>query len=76
MLNIKDKIRNVPNFSKPRIIFRNISTSIKDPEAFLEITNQLYELFKDEHIDYIAAIETRGYLFGTPQAKNIALLTY
>lgn len=71
MLNIKDKIRDIPDFPKPGIMFRDITTAIKDADTFREITNQLYDLFKDEQIDYIAAIESRGYIFGAPLAYKL-----
>lgn len=58
MLNLKDYIRNIPNFPKPGIIFRDITTALKKPEAFRQIIDEIYFNFKNENIDYIAAIES------------------
>lgn len=71
MLNLKDYIRNIPDFPKPGIIFRDITTALKKPEVFRQIIDEIYFNFKDENIDYIAAIESRGYLFGAPLAYKL-----
>ena len=71
MLNLKDYIRNIPDFPKPGIIFRDITTALKKPEVFRQIIDEIYFNFKDEDIDYIAAIESRGYLFGAPLAYKL-----
>lgn len=71
MLNLKDYIRNIPDFPKPGIIFRDITTALKKPEAFRQIIDEIYFNFKNENIDYIAAIESRGYLFGAPLAYKL-----
>lgn len=71
MLNLKDYIRNIPNFPKPGIIFRDITTALKKPDVFRQIIDEIYFNFKDEDIDYIAAIESRGYLFGAPLAYKL-----
>ena len=71
MLNLKDFIRNIPDFPKPGIIFRDITTALKKPDVFRQIIDEIYFNFKDENIDYIAAIESRGYLFGAPLAYKL-----
>lgn len=71
MTNLKDHIRNIPDFPKPGIIFRDITTALKKPEIFCQIIDELYQHFKDENIDYVAAIESRGYLFGAPLAYKL-----
>ena len=71
MLNLKDYIRNIPDFPKPGIIFRDITTALKKPNVFRQIIDEIYFNFKDENIDYIAAIESRGYLFGAPWAYKL-----
>ena len=71
MLNLKDYIRNIPDFPKPGIIFRDITTALKKPDVFRQIIDEIYFNFKDENIDYIAAIESRGYLFGAPLAYKL-----
>ena len=71
MLNLKDYIRNIPDFPKPGIIFRDITTALKKPDVFRQIIDEIYFNFKDENIDYIAAIESRRYLFGAPLAYKL-----
>ena len=68
---VKDRIRNIPDFPKPGINFKDITTAIKDPETFRRIVNFLTEEFKDMNIDYVAGIESRGFIFGAPIAYNL-----
>lgn len=70
-LSVKDKIRNIPDFPKKGIIFRDITTAIKDADAFRYIIDYFYDVFKDEKIDYVAAVESRGYIFGAPLAYRL-----
>lgn len=69
--DIKNKIRTVPDFPKPGIMFRDITTLLQDAAAYRETIELLYQKFKDRKIDYVAAIESRGYLFGTPLALKL-----
>ncbi len=61
---IKAKIRTIPNWPKEGIMFRDITTLIKDPKGFRDTCNALYEQYKDEEIDVVAGIESRGFIFG------------
>lgn len=65
---ILSHIRNIKDFPKKGIIFKDITTALKDPETYKAIIDNLYEQIKDMDIDYIAAIESRGYLIGAPLA--------
>ena len=69
--HIFSKIRNIPDFPKKGIIFKDITTLIKDASAFSEVINDFYEQFKNEQIDYVVAIESRGYIFGAPLAYKL-----
>ncbi|MDD3149854.1 MAG: adenine phosphoribosyltransferase [Candidatus Gastranaerophilales bacterium] len=68
---VKTKIRDIPNFPKDGIIFKDITTAIKDAETFRRIINFLTEQFKNDNIDYVAGIESRGFIFGAPLAYNL-----
>lgn len=68
---VKSKIRNIVDFPKKGIIFRDITTACKDAKALKEIVEFLTEQFKDKGIDYVAAVESRGFVFGAPLAVNI-----
>ncbi len=65
------QIRNIPDFPKKGIMFKDITTALNQPEVFKAIIDNLYDLVKDLHIDCIAAIESRGYLFGAPLAYKM-----
>ena len=69
--NDKAKIRNIKDFPKSGIIFRDITTAIKDKETLPVIIDYLCEQFKNEKIDYIAGIESRGFIFGMPMAYKM-----
>ena len=68
---IKSLIRDVPDFPKKGILFRDITTLIKDSEGLKLVIDTLYEIFKDDKIDYIAGIESRGFIFGMPLAYKL-----
>lgn len=68
---ILNHIRNVPDFPKSGIMFKDITTALKNPEVFQSIIDNMYETVKNLNIDYIAAIESRGYLFGAPLAYKM-----
>lgn len=68
---VKDKIRAVPDFPKEGIIFRDITTGIKEPQTLQFMIDYLCDQFSDVKIDYIAGIESRGFIFGMPMAYKI-----
>lgn len=74
-MNIEDKlksvIRDVPNFPKEGIIFKDISTIMLNPELSNEVLDNLEEKYKDANIDAIAGIESRGFLFGYALAMRL-----
>lgn len=70
---IKSVIRDVPNFPKEGIIFKDISTIMLDPILSNEILDHLVELYSNEKIDAIAGIESRGFLFGYPLAMRLGI---
>ena len=71
--DLKSTIRQVPDFPKPGIQFLDITTGVKNPEAFKEMIDFLYEQFKDKKIDYIDGIESRGFVFGAPLALKLGV---
>ena len=64
-MNLKDFIRSIPDYPKKGILFRDITTLIKDEKAFAECINQIVERSKSYKIDKIAAIESRGFVFAS-----------
>ena len=64
-MNLKDFIRSIPDYPKKGILFRDITTLIKDEKAFTEAINQIVEKSKKIEFDKIAAIESRGFVFAS-----------
>ena len=69
--DIKQHIRDVKDFPKEGIVFKDITPALADGKCFAEIINIFYEKFKDMHIDKVAAIESRGFLLGAPLAYRL-----
>lgn len=63
-MNLKHYIRNIPDFPKKGILFRDITTLLKEPNVFTEVIDQLVNHYKNMEIDKIASVEARGYIFG------------
>lgn len=71
MINLADKIRALPDFPKPGILFRDITTLLKDGPAFQQAIDQLAEHYKGTEFDVIVAPEARGFIMGTPLAYSL-----
>ena len=70
---LKHIIRDVPDFPKPGILFKDISTIMLSPGLSNEVLDHLYGLYRDQAIDGIAGIESRGFLFGYPLAMRLGV---
>lgn len=70
-MDLKAKIREVPNFPKQGILFYDITTLLKDTIAYQEVLNQLTLPFIDKRIQKVVAIESRGFIFGAPVAERL-----
>lgn len=70
-MDLAKMIRDVPDFPKEGIIFKDITTLIKDPEAFKEAVDVLADHYADQEVDLVAAVEARGYIFGAPVALKL-----
>ena len=68
---IKSSIRNVPDFPKKGILFRDITTAIKKPDVMKIMIDTIVNEFKNDKIDYVAGIESRGFIFGMPVAYSL-----
>jgi adenine phosphoribosyltransferase len=64
-MNLKDFIRSIPNYPKKGILFRDITTLIKNEKAFKYTIDQIIEKSKNFNFDKVASIEARGFLFGS-----------
>lgn len=71
MKKVEDYIRTIPDFPKPGILFRDVTTIMQDAEGFRLAIESIDELIKDVEYDVVVAPESRGFIFGTPIAyKN------
>jgi len=64
-------IRDIPDFPKKGIIFKDITTLLKDKEAFKRALDALYKRYKDKDISKVVAIESRGFIFGGALAYKL-----
>ena len=72
-MNLKDKIRDVPNFPEKGIIFRDITTLLKDGNAFAEAVDEIKRRILEQNLDFdlIVGPESRGFIVGTPLAYSL-----
>lgn len=72
-MDLKSRIRTVPHFPKQGIMFRDITTLLKDPEAFKHSIQKLREYYKDKRVDVIVGPESRGFIFGAVLAHELGV---
>lgn len=70
-MNLSDKIRNIPDFPKEGILFKDITPLLRDKEALKEAIVKMADMVRDYDIDYVVGIEARGFLVGTPLAIEL-----
>ena len=70
---IKSKIRTIPNWPKEGIMFRDITTLLKDPEGLKITIDRLVERYRDRDIDVICGIEARGFILGSVLAYQMGI---
>ena len=70
-MDLKSIIRDVPDFPKPGIVFKDITTLLKDQTAFKEAIRQLCQPYQGQRIDQIVGIESRGFIFGGAMAVEL-----
>jgi len=71
ILKLKNNIRTIPDFPKPGIMFRDITTLLKDKESFKKLIDILYERYKNYNIDIVAGIESRGFIIAGILAEKL-----
>lgn len=69
-INLRDKIRNIPDFPKEGIVYRDITTLLQDKEAFTFAVNKMKEMTDEFKFDLIVGPESRGFIVGTPLAYS------
>jgi adenine phosphoribosyltransferase len=68
---LHDFIRDVPDFPKPGILFKDITPLLRSPEALASVCAMLAEPFRNDGVTVVAAIESRGFIFGSIVAQNL-----
>ena len=68
---LRAKIREIPDFPKPGILFYDITTLLKDPKAYKEAIDLMLAPYAGERIDLVVGMESRGFIFGAPMAYQL-----
>ena len=71
-MKLEDTIRTIPDFPKPGILFRDVTTLFKNPEAFHQLISDMAEELKDKHVDVVVGPEARGFIMGSALALHWA----
>ena len=71
LATIEASIREIPDFPKPGILFRDITTLLAKPEALRATIDMIVEHYKDMNIGYVAGLESRGFIFGSAVAERL-----
>ena len=69
--DLRAKIREIPDFPKPGILFYDITTLLKDPDAFREVIDRMADQVKDSGVDLVVGMESRGFIFSAPLAYQL-----
>lgn len=72
-LDLRDYIRDIPDFPTPGILFRDITPLLKSPDAFSRTIDLFANHYRDARLDAIAGIESRGFLFATPLSNALGV---
>ena len=72
-MDLKEKIRVIPDFPKPGISFKDITTLLKDGEALREAIRRMAEHFSGHGVEMIVGVESRGFILGAPLAYEMGL---
>ena len=68
-----DSIRDIPDFPKPGIIFKDITTLLNNKEAYKVLMNHLEDRYKDSDLEYIVGLDARGFIFGAALADRLGI---
>jgi len=70
---IENSIRDIKDFPKPGIVFKDITTLLNNSEAYGVLMNHLHKKYKEYDLDYIAGIDARGFIFGAALAQMLGV---
>jgi adenine phosphoribosyltransferase len=70
-VNLRDTIRDIPDFPQEGILFKDITTLLKDPAAFRQALDEMTNIARGQKIDIVVGMESRGFIFGAPLADRL-----
>ena len=70
-MELKEYVREIPDFPRPGILFRDITPLLKSPEAYGHVIDTFGKRYAGQHIDLVIGIEARGFLFAAPLALRL-----
>lgn len=73
LIDLKDHIRDIPDFPKAGILFRDITPMLQHPTAFRESIRRMCDPYRDKKIDVMVAAEARGFIFAAPMAIELGI---
>ena len=68
---LRERIRSIPDYPKPGIVFRDITTLLQDPQGFRETVDQLVAPFETHQVDKVVGVEARGFIIGGAVAHQL-----
>lgn len=71
-MDLKDAIRTIPDYPKPGILFRDVTTLMADPRAFRQAVDEMVQPFAGKKIDKVAGVEARGFILGGAVAHQLS----
>jgi adenine phosphoribosyltransferase len=72
-VNLKQYIRDIPDFPQPGVLFRDITPLLRAPAAFRQALDQFTDRYRGEPVEAIVGIESRGFIFGAPLADRLSV---
>jgi len=73
MIDLKTRIRDIPDFPKPGIVFKDITPLLGDPWAFEQVITSFADRYRDQHVGAVLGTESRGFIFGAPLALRLSV---
>lgn len=70
-VELAERIRDIPDFPQKGILFKDITTLLKDPSAFRHAVDLLTDAYRDRNVDLVVAVESRGFIMAAPVAYNL-----
>lgn len=70
---LKSRVRDVPDFPKPGIVFKDVTPLLADAAAFARVVEAFCAPYRDQGVDKVAGIEARGFIFGAPVAQELGV---